>query len=299
VAPAAETGERAVSADVLAQDTTISARDGYQLAATVFAPATPPRAAVLFSSGAAVPRKIYRGFASYLAERGAAAVAYDYRGIGGSRPASLKGFAARMRDWAALDVAGAIDHVHQVWPSVPLLTVGHSFGGQALGLAPNNAMVARALLVAAQAGYWRLFAAPERYRAYGLMRLVGVPVTHMLGYASGSLGIGEDLPKGVFLEWTDWVGRPRYFFDDPTLDALKNFPHFVGELRAIGLTDDTWATKPAIDLLLAGFTGARREHVQIAPQAVGASKIGHFGFFRPEHRDTLWRDAADWLLEPT
>jgi predicted alpha/beta hydrolase len=24
-------------------------------------------------------------------------------------------------------------------------------------------------------------------------------------------------------------------------------------------------------------------------------KIGHFGFFRPEHRDTLWRDAAEWL----
>jgi predicted alpha/beta hydrolase len=24
-------------------------------------------------------------------------------------------------------------------------------------------------------------------------------------------------------------------------------------------------------------------------------KIGHLGFFRPEHRDTLWRGAAEWL----
>jgi len=285
-----------VSPEVAAQDTTISARDGYPLAATVFAPAAAPRAAVLISSGAAVPRKIYRGFASYLAERGAAVVSYDYRGVGESRPASLKGFQARMRDWAALDVAGALDHVHQVWPNVPLLTVGHSFGGQALGLAPNNAMVSRALLVAAQAGYWRLFAPPERYRAYGLMRLVGVPMTHILGYTPGWLGIGEDLPKGVFLEWAGWVGRRRYFFDDPTLEALANFPRFVGDLRAIGLTDDSWATAPAIDTLLSGFTGARRAHVRIAPRDVGATKIGHFGFFRPEHRDTLWRDAADWLL---
>jgi hypothetical protein len=22
---------------------------------------------------------------------------------------------------------------------------------------------------------------------------------------------------------------------------------------------------------------------------------GHFGFFRPEHRDTLWRGAAEWI----
>jgi predicted alpha/beta hydrolase len=27
----------------------------------------------------------------------------------------------------------------------------------------------------------------------------------------------------------------------------------------------------------------------------GVAKIGHFGFFRPEHRDTLWRDAASFF----
>jgi predicted alpha/beta hydrolase len=24
--------------------------------------------------------------------------------------------------------------------------------------------------------------------------------------------------------------------------------------------------------------------------------IGHFGFFRERFRDSLWREAADWLL---
>ena len=27
----------------------------------------------------------------------------------------------------------------------------------------------------------------------------------------------------------------------------------------------------------------------------GAAKIGHFNFFRADFRDTLWKDAADWL----
>ncbi len=284
-----------MAADVSVQHTTIAARDGYRLAATVFAPDRAPDRVVLINSAAAVPRKIYRGFASYLAERGAAVVTYDYRGVGDSRPASLRGFDARMRDWAALDVAGAIDHVRQVWPRQPLAYVGHSFGGQALGLLPNNTEVSRALFIAAQAGYWRLFTPPESYRVWALLRMVGVPAAKLAGYAPGRLGIGEDLPQGVFLEWVRWVMRPRYLFDDETLDTRENYPRFRGSLLAIGIDDDPWATPPAIDLLVSGLKSARIERRQIAPREAGAERIGHFGFFRPERRDPLWREAADWL----
>ena len=67
--------------------------------------------------------------------------------------------------------------------NLPLNYVGHSFGGQALGLLSNNREVSRALLIAAQAGYWKLMASPERYRVLALLNLVGRPLTHMLGYA--------------------------------------------------------------------------------------------------------------------
>jgi predicted alpha/beta hydrolase len=279
----------------LVQDTAFAARDGHTLSCTVFAPQAPQRAVVLINSATAVPRKIYRAFAAYLASQGFAVLTYDYRGVGGSRPASLRGFAVRMRDWAALDVAAAIDHVRTVWPGVPLHVVGHSFGGQAVGLAPNNHEISRALFVAAQAGYWRLLRSPESYRAYVMLRFIGAPLARTLGYVPGRIGIGEDLPKGVFLEWTGWVMRPRYFFDDPTLDALENFPRYRGALRALCMADDPWATAAAVDLLLAGFTGTTPQRVDINPRAVGARSIGHFGFFRPEHRTTLWRDAAEWL----
>jgi|SRR5262245_966160 len=283
--------------EILIQDTTIPARDGYPLAATVFTPEAAPKRTVLISAATAVPRRIYRGFAGYLAERGFAAVTYDYRGVAGSRPPSLKGFAARMRDWAALDAAAAIDHMRRVWPAADLRMVGHSFGGHALGLAPNNGEISRALLVAAQAGYWRLFHSPEKYRVYLMMRFVGTPVAWALGYVPGRLGIGEDLPRDVFLEWTGWVVRKRYFFDDPTLTALENFPRYRGKLRAICLTDDPWATAAAVDLLCSGFTGTMPERLDVRPHDVGAEAIGHFGFFRPQFRDTLWRDAVDWLAE--
>ena len=166
--------------EIVIQDTTIAARDGYA-ACRHMSPAVPPRRAALINSATAVPRKIYRGFAGYLASQGFAVVTYDYRGIGGSRPGPLRGYNVRMRDWAALDVAAAIDHMRAVRPNLPLTAIGHSFGGQALGLAPNNSEISRALFVAAQAGYWRLFHSPEKYRVYAMLRLIGSPIARTLG----------------------------------------------------------------------------------------------------------------------
>jgi predicted alpha/beta hydrolase len=141
-----------------------------------------------------------------------------------------------------------------------------------------------------------LFRPPENYRVLAMMN-AGRLVTQAFGYTPGWTGIGEDLPKGVFLEWTDWVMSPRYFLDDATLPELANFPRYRGSLRAIGIDDDPWATPSAIDLLLSAFTGSRPERIQIDPRTFGSGPIGHFGFFRPQHRDTLWRDAADWLAD--
>ena len=35
--------------------------------------------------------------------------------------------------------------------------------------------------------------------------------------------------------------------------------------------------------------------VTVTPADTGVSRIGHMGFFRPEHRYTLWRGAAEWI----
>jgi predicted alpha/beta hydrolase len=129
-----------------------------------------------------------------------------------------------------------------------------------------------------------------------MFRLIAPPIIGILGYAPGRLGLGEDLPKGVFFEWSGWCMRPGFFFDDPTLEATANFPRYGGRLLAIGIDDDPWATAPAIDALVAHFTGTKPERKQINPRSIGVDKIGHFGFFRPQHREALWREAADWLL---
>jgi predicted alpha/beta hydrolase len=304
---ARKTGEFVAEAtldDVFIDDISLPATDGYLLAATLFLPRGAKRNAVLINSATAVPRKIYRGFASYLAGRGCAVLTYDYRGTGGSRRKAaagrnrtkpLVGFKASMSDWAARDVTAAVAWMRERYSHLPLAYIGHSFGGQALGLLANNNEVSRALLIAAQAGYWKLMASPERYRVYAMLNFVGVPLTRLLGYMPGRSGLGEDLPRDAFLQWVRWVMSKRYLFDDPNLGSLKNFPNYHGAMRALCFSDDPWATLPAVELLCSGFTSIKPEIITITPADAGVSKIGHFGFFRPDHRDTLWRSAAEWI----
>jgi predicted alpha/beta hydrolase len=290
--------------DVFIDDITFPAADGYLLGASLFLPRGAKRHAVLINSATAVPRKIYRGFAGYLARRGCAVLTYDYRGTGDSRqkalvgynqPRSLVGFKASMSDWAALDVTAAVAWMRERYKNLPLNYVGHSFGGQAFGLLSNNTEVSRALLIAAQAGYWKLMASPERYRVYALLNFIGLPLTRLLGYAPAWSGLGEDLPKGVFEQWVGWVMSEHYLFTDPKLPGLTNFANYKGAMRALCLSDDPWATRPAVGLLCSGFTSIEPEILTITPADAGVAKIGHIGFFRPEHRDTLWRGAAEWI----
>ena len=119
--------------------------------------------------------------------------------------------------------------------------------------------------------------APERYRVYAILNFVGLPLTRSLGYLPGRAGLGIDLPKDAFLQWAGWVMSPRYLFDDPELEALQNFPKYKGALRALCMSDDSWATRPAVELLCSGFTSIKPEIITLTPADTGARKIGHIG----------------------
>ena len=92
-----------------------------------------------------------------------------------------------------------------------------------------------------------------------------------------------------------WVMSRHYLFDDRDLKTLSNFANYKGALRALCLSDDPWATLPSVELLCSGFTSTNAEILTVSPGDIGAAAIGHLGFFRPGHRDTLWRGAAEWL----
>ena len=144
--------ERTVSRDLF-----IAARDGYPLAATLYAPrvAAGGRELVIVNSAMAVPRRFYAPFARFLAAAGLHVLTYDYRGISGSRHEPVGKLRARLRDWGEKDFAATLAWAESELGDAAPRVVGHSVGGQIVGLAPNNARVERMLLVGAQSGDWR------------------------------------------------------------------------------------------------------------------------------------------------
>src|SRR5262249_1244946 len=114
--------------------TTFTTTDNFTLHGTLFEPASSNQRFVLISSAMPVKRGFYAKYAAYLASKGFTVLTYDYRGIGDSRPASLRGFQAHLWQWGALDFAAAVRWVRAQYPNHKLLAVGHSMGGQVLGL---------------------------------------------------------------------------------------------------------------------------------------------------------------------
>lgn len=283
--------------DMTAEPIEFPAADGYALRGTLWSPRAAPRALVLIHPATAVPERLYAAFARFLTERDFAALTYDYRGIGASRPARLSALHARMRDWVDLDVEAATAWARRTFDGVPLLAVGHSVGGHAIGLSAASAHLHAAVLVASHAGSTRLIEhAAERLKVRLILRVLGPLACALLGYVPGKrLGLGEDLPAGVFREWSDWTTLPRYFFDDPTLGAAERFAKQRLPILVLGFNDDPWANPAAIDLLVSYLTGAAVERRQIDPRATGSGPLGHMGFFRSRCGSVLWPGVADWL----
>lgn len=277
----------------LIQDLTITTGDTFPLAATCFEVAGSD-VWVLINSATAVPRQFYRRFASYIQNQGWSALTYDYRGIGGSRPKSLRGFEAKMRDWALYDITGVIDWIVREHQPRKLFVVGHSVGGQTLGLLENGHHIDAVVAVSAQSGYWGVQAQSERWRTR-LIASVAMPVlSQLLGYFPWSkLGAGEDLPKGVALEWSRWCQQRNYLLDDPTL-PLERYQRFAAPILSYSIDDDGWGTKQAVDEMMRAYHHVERRHIR--PSDYGLLSIKHMGFFRPQSQ-ALWDEALTWFKQ--
>lgn len=277
----------------MSQAVEFPARDGYTLAATLFRPRNDNGRAVLLHAATGVKRGFYAKFAAHLAEAGFTALTFDYRGIGDSRRGSLARFPARMRDWAELDAAGALDYVAAQAPQAKLLCVGHSFGGNGLGVVPGIERYAAALFVGAQSGYWRHWPGVGRPAMWALTHLMLPSASAALGYFPMKLlGQGEDLPGGVGREWASWCRNPRYAAG---VVGSEGYARLSAPIRSYWVSDDRYAPRPAAEALFDLYPNARAKELVEVDAAAHGGGIGHFGFFRERFRDTLWRDASDWL----
>ncbi|KWU22853.1 alpha/beta fold hydrolase [Burkholderia sp. MS389] len=298
-------GSRAAGA-LPPEPVTLRAADGYELRGHVWRHrgAAAARPVTVINCATSVRCGYYFRFAAWLFAQGRDVLVYDYRGIGGSRPAQLAKLRANWLDWGRLDCEAALHHARDAFPGQPLDVVAHSIGGCVLGLAASNVHVRHAVTVGAQYAYWRDYLPAERRRMWWKWHVAMPALAAVFGYVPAKrLGWMEDTPRGIALSWAR--SRPRFedgylgsVLDDGAASRAALPARFAGlsaPMLAVGIDDDAFGTVAAIERLVGYYTGSNVTHLRIAPADIGVDAIGHFAFFHSRFTDTLWPVALYWL----
>ncbi|HWT64182.1 MAG TPA: esterase [Ochrobactrum sp.] len=275
------------------EDITIEARDDFVLSGRLFH-GTGNKPLVLISSATAVPQGFYSAFAQHLIAEGARAVlTYDYRGVAASRRARKAVPTIRFKDWAKLDFPAALKRLQAAAPGHEMVGIGQSFGGQALGVSGCSGEFTRYGMVATMSGAVHLL--NDKW-VWPRMNIVGVPVSYLTPSMPRWMN-GEPIPGSVFRDWARWCRMKNYFFDDAELGAAELTAKVKTPILSVGLEDDPWGTRRAVNHFLSYHVNAPIEQRWYSPADTGGQSIGHLGFFRSRFAQSLWPEMTEWLLD--
>jgi len=272
----------------------IISKDGVKLAGILLKPVH-PKAVIQINSATAVLKEFYSSFALYLMENHFAVLYYDYYGIGESKPESgLKDVNFKYTDWAKKDMASGIDFCKKEFPNFPLLILGHSVGGQMIGLVPNtNGNVKGMVTVNTSSGYGGNMKLKNRLRNFYFFEIIRPISLALFGYGKlKKLGIMEDIPKNIYNDWREWCSVSDYFFDkkySSSIEGIEGFQNINFPVEVFTATDDDIATEKNLRAFWKHVKSTAGINFHwLNPKDFGLKEIGHFSLFRKKHKETLW-----------
>lgn len=293
--------------EAVPQPLAVPAADGYVLHGFCWRhddAAAAGRPVVIVNAATSVRCRYYARFAAWLHRHGCDVITYDYRGIGESRPPSLRGFKAGWIDWGRLDFEAMLRHAAAHFPGQPIAVAAHSVGGFLIGLAASSHRIDRVFTMGAQFAYWRDYDRRRLPRLLLKWHVVMPALTRVFGYFPGRrLDWLEDTPRGVVRDWTarqprfeDTWRRGSLVLQEHERRALvEQFAAVRAPMLALSVDDDEFGTVTAIERLLAYYRRSPRTHLHIAPSDLGLAEIGHFAFFHSRFEQTLWKLPLEWL----
>jgi len=277
------------------RDARIPVREGVELAGTLFEPAGAPKRAILINGATGTPQSFYEDFAAWLADSDSSLVlTYDYRDSGASKTGHPRTAMATMSDWGIADQAGALDFLSHHHSDLPVWVIGHSLGGMFFAFHPNAGRIERAIVIGAGPGYWLGHPLTFMPQILAFWWLVAPLATAVFGYMPGKmLGLGSDLPKGVYWQWRRWCLTREFYRIDYGRDLPEPDPaRLTCPVRIIGIADDVMITPATAKRMADFYPDAEIEHRLISPDDVGGNAIGHLGLFK-QHNAALWPRLID------
>jgi predicted alpha/beta hydrolase len=273
----------------------LAARDGHPLVGYRFDPPALPKGSIVIAPAMAVPQSFYAPFARYLAAQGYAVWTFDYRGTGESRKGSMRGIKADLTDWIVLDYDAVVNAAADAYGDLPVFAVGHSFGGQSAPLLPSRARLAGLVNIAVGSGSLRHNTPRIRRTAPLMWHLMAPLLCPLFGYFPGALiGVIGDVPTGAMFQWRRWCLTPDYILSGEP-GAREAYASAEFPVLALTFADDELLLEAGSIMLHAAYKMRRPDYRLIAPQQFGLTRIGHFGFFKPQSEATLWPMVTAWI----
>lgn len=272
------------------------------LAATVYRPKDATKKAIMMAPATGIKRHFYHNFATYLAESGFGVLTFDNEGIGESLSTELAKCSASLISWGRHDMPAVLDALQDEFPDASYHLIGHSAGGQLIGLMPNYQAIGSVFNVACSSGRIKNMGMPYKLKAMGFMDAF-IPFTNLtLGYTpSDKIGMGEPLPRGVARQWREWCNGAGYI---KTAFGRSIHTHFYDELDMpalwLGFSDDEIANSKNMDDMIRVFSKMPVEKRFFEPKEFGLNSIGHMRYFSSRTNakaPQLWQMAVDWLAK--
>ncbi|MHA6697122.1 alpha/beta hydrolase family protein [Chryseobacterium sp. A321] len=275
---------------------TLSAKDGYSLATTLFTPADPSSKLVVINCATGVRQQVYYSFATYLCEEGFHVLCYDYRGIGLSKNGDIRSLKATMRVWGALDFKAVTDYIEQNYSGFETYLVGHSVGALILGMNEDSKNFEKFVFVSTQNAYVGHLDLKTKLLGLAGFGLLEPLTTSVLGYFPAPFfALGEPLPKGVSKDWRTLILHRKStgkLLDKSEVDVSKSLNQKTLVLWA---SDDAWLTKSGVeDLLDRTYPNLKPTYDLLFPKDSPKEDIGHVNFFR-SYNKVLWKRVLTFL----
>ncbi len=272
-----------------AESQKIETKNGHKLSSTFYFPNGEMKGAVLIVPAMGVTQKYYASFASWLTTQGYLVATFDYSGTGLSQSGNLRDSSVTISDWANFDCTAMVEAISLKAGGKSLYWIGHSLGGQILGMVPNLNSITKVINIASGSGYWLENVPSLKWRAWWLWYIVAPLATRVYGYFPGKrLRKVGDLPSGVMNQWRKWCVNPEYMVGAEGTETREKYKAVVTPISSFSFTDDELMSKKNIDSLNSFYAASQMKTNRITPEELGTKHIGHFGFFKAKFQDSLW-----------
>ena len=272
---------------------TISCIDGYALSAQFYSSTETSKKPfpVLICPATGIVKGFYHHFATWLQQQGYDVMVFDFRGIGASLHEPLRTSKASIVQWGQRDIPAAIDALLEQTQAEKVILLGHSAGGQLLGIVPNYQKVHKVIAVSGSTGHVKGISGRTRILAPLMFNVIFPIGRYTVGYGpTNKIGMGENLPKDVAREWAQFCSKPGYVINaiGKQIDPSQDFHSKVQcPITAIWATDDEIATEANVKDLIRLYPNANTQMIALEPQQYGHKVIGHMLMFKRSHQN-LW-----------